>query len=142
MPAAECPLHQAINTIQANIWNCVSLASQWKGLTAIVSRGMELDLIPEYRSLADILRPASNEFVRLCEVVNSAVVSAIQMHDDARFEGSGDLDLAYKVAVSVCAWLDCWPTSASDTREAARQEIREGNSRHWREIANAARGAQ
>ena len=64
--------NKAINFVQAGIWGCVSLANQWKSLTAIISVGMEQDQIDDYRGLAEILRPAAKEFVRFCEVVHAA----------------------------------------------------------------------
>ena len=133
--------NKAINFVQAGIWGCVSLANQWKSLTAIISVGMEQDQIDDYRGLAEILRPAAKEFVRFCEVVHAAATEIIHTYTGTRFEGLADLDLAHKDAVASRNWLDCWPSSTPEIRDAARKEIQEGKSRAWREVAAASQEA-
>jgi quinol monooxygenase YgiN len=140
--AVEDGNHNYINLVQANIWNCISLANQWKSLAANIRAAMEHGLIDDYHALAEILRPAANSFVGLCIEVRDSACQISDDSSDPKLEGLAELGLAYKEAVSYQNWLNCWPSSTPESREAARKEIREGKSRPWREVADTTQGTK
>jgi len=140
--AVDDQKHKFKNLVQANIWSCVSLANQWKSLAANIRAAMEHDLIDDYHALAGILRPAANTLIGFCIEVRDTAAEITGICSDAEFEGLADLGLAYKEAVSHHNWLDCWPSSTPESREAARKEIGEGKSRPWRDVLDATQGTK
>lgn len=132
-------LPNELTMIQSSIWASVSLAHQWKSLIAIIGAGMESDSIYNYRELASILRPAAENFVKLCESVDN---STANVAPDVKLEGLADFELAHKDAVRYQKWLECWPSSTPESRKETRREIREGKSLPWREIVDSTQGAE